>query len=272
MFFMIQVLDVPADHAGRAFAVMAPYYDAFTAHHDYELWFSGLERLLAAHGLRGRRALDLACGTGKSLEPLLRRGYEVTACDVSAEMLGVARSKFAGTVRFHDGDVRALPELGQFDLITCLDDITNYLVDPDELVALCRGIARNLAPGGLAVFDANTLWTFRSFFGSTAVVEETDLFMAWRGDCAPSCQPGVLATAALDIFVREASGRWTHELSHHVERHHPETVLREAASRGGLEVLQVSGMYPDVTFDPDVDEERHNKAIYVVKAAGSFER
>jgi SAM-dependent methyltransferase len=70
--------------------------------------------------------LDVACGTGKSFRPLLRRGYEVTGCDISPPMLEQAPAGAPG-VRLVPADMRALPDLGAFDLVTCLDDALNYL-------------------------------------------------------------------------------------------------------------------------------------------------
>jgi SAM-dependent methyltransferase len=257
-------LAAPRNHAAHAFAAMAPYYDAFTSHHDYELWWSGLERLLPTPLAQGSPVLDLACGTGKSCEPLLRRGLRVTACDGSAEMLSQARHKLGDHVDLHLADVRALPVLGRFALITCLDDITNYLLDAEELVALFEGIARNLAPDGVAVLDANTLWTFRSFFGATIALDGGDHFMSWRGECPADAPAGVLAEAALDIFVRTGTGRWTRRVSRHFERHHSVETITAAVQSAGLEMVLVRGMFPDVSFEAELDEERHNKAIYLV--------
>ena len=79
--------------ATDAYNTLAPFYDRFTAHHDYDLWTGGLLQLAYAHGLRGTRVLDAGCGTGKSFLPLLERGFEVTACDGSSAMLDVAASK-----------------------------------------------------------------------------------------------------------------------------------------------------------------------------------
>jgi len=39
--------------------------------------------------------LDVGCGTGKSLLPLVRRGYHRAGCDLSADMLSRALSSMA---------------------------------------------------------------------------------------------------------------------------------------------------------------------------------
>ncbi|HWB68410.1 MAG TPA: class I SAM-dependent methyltransferase, partial [Solirubrobacterales bacterium] len=157
--------------AKLAYEAIAPVYDEFTAHHDYELWLGGLLPELERHGLAGRRLLDVGCGTGKSFLPMLARGWEVTACDISAGMLAQAHEKAAGRARLSVADMRELPRFGEFDLIWCLDDAVNYLLSREELELALSGMAANLAPNGLLMFDVNTLLTYRTFFASEEVVE-----------------------------------------------------------------------------------------------------
>src|SRR5215208_2984480 len=107
--------------ASAAYDALAPFYDRFTAHHDYELWTGGLLELARAHGLAGNRVLDAGCGTGKSFVPLLERGFEVTACDQCPAMLELAACKAGGRATLHCHDLRDLEPIGEFDLISCLD-------------------------------------------------------------------------------------------------------------------------------------------------------
>ena len=78
--------------------------------------------------------LDIACGTGKSFIPLLERGYTITACDSSPQMLRRALRK-APAAPLLIADIRALPELGHYDLVTCLEDTFNCSADPDDVRA-----------------------------------------------------------------------------------------------------------------------------------------
>ena len=249
--------------AAEAYDAMAPFYDRFTAHHDYELWVGGLLRLAYGHGLTGLRALDAGCGTGKSFMPLLARGFEVTACDQSPAMLEVAAAKAGAGVALRCADLRALETLGEFDLITCLDDVANYLTEPDELTSALRGLARNLRPGGVLVFDANTLATYRSFFGETFAVEAPGLVMLWRGYADDGFEPSGLARASLDVFS-ERDGEWTRSTSGHEQRHHSVETVRDCIADAGLRLLAVYGQDPAVNFDTTLDELRHSKAIYLV--------
>ena len=144
--------------AATAYDDLAPHYDDFTAAYPHDAWVDAIERRATELGLTGRRALDLACGTGKSTLPLLARGYSVLACDISEGMVREARRKLPEySDAFLVADMRDLPAIGEFDLVLCLDDAVNYLVSDGELEATFAGVASVLAPDG--VFDStSTRW------------------------------------------------------------------------------------------------------------------
>jgi ubiquinone/menaquinone biosynthesis C-methylase UbiE len=137
-----------AEAVQTAYDPLAPAYDAFTAGIDYDAWLTEVERVARRHGLRGRRVLDIACGTGKSFMPLLERGYAVTACDCSPEMVRRALAKAPEAVVVM-ADMRALPDLGRYDLVTCLEDAFNCQLHTDDLRGALAGIARSLGAGGV---------------------------------------------------------------------------------------------------------------------------
>src|SRR3954471_8067846 len=115
--------------AGAAYDTLAPAYDLLTAGYAHDRWLSVLEAVAREHGLSGARLLDVACGTGKSFLPMLERGYSVTACDISPEMVAIAREKVAETnTEVIVADMRSLPPLGEFDLAFALCDVFNYLL------------------------------------------------------------------------------------------------------------------------------------------------
>src|SRR5438034_6764574 len=109
------------DPALSAYERMAPFYDLFTQSYDYERWLSKLEALAIEHGLSGKRLLDVGCGTGKSFAPMLAREYEIVGCDISPAMVEKAREGAGGRAQVLVADMRDLPPVGAFDLVTCLD-------------------------------------------------------------------------------------------------------------------------------------------------------
>jgi SAM-dependent methyltransferase len=255
----------PYDPALAAYEEMAVVYDAFTRAYDYERFLSVIEQLALQHGLAGRDVLDVACGTGKSFMPLLRRGYRVTACDLSPEMVRLAQSKSAGRANVVVADMRALPQLGQFDLVTCLDDSINYLLTDDEVAAALGGIARLLRPGGLLLFDLNSLRTYRSVFSQTFASDEEGVFFCWRGDTSPELDAGGQAAATLEAFLPRAGGSWSRRCMRHVQRHHPRTTMSLLSAAAGLDVIKVWGQRPGVQLDPIPSEHEHTKLLYLAR-------
>ena len=110
-----------------------------------------LEVLGGAQGLRGKRLLDLGCGAGESAVFFALHGAEVTAADVSGEMLRVARSLAA----HHGVEIQtskivaeAMPfQDGEFDRI-----YGNGVLHHVELEPTLRELSRVLTSGGVAVF------------------------------------------------------------------------------------------------------------------------
>jgi len=254
-------------HALAAYEAFAPHYDAFTAHHDYAAWTTTLESLARAHGLQGRRLLDVACGTGKSFLPFLDRGYEVTACDLSPQMVALAAAKAGDRARLEVHDMRALPVVGAFDLVCCLDDSVNYALGADELEATFAGFARNLAPGGVVVFDANSLFAYRTFFASMTVLAGDDRVLIWEGHARRDFAAGALAQATLEALERGPDGNWRRGRSTHHQRHHPRATVEAALRRAGLRAVAVHGMRLDGSTTDDFDELGNSKAVYVARAS-----
>ena len=248
--------------AQAAYDRFAEHYDAYIAV-DFAGWTANLEALARRAGLRGRRLLDVACGTGGSFLPFVQRGWTVTACDISPRMAAIAVEKAAGRADVHVCDMRELPVLGEFDLVTVLNDSLNYIAEPDELAAAMTGIARNLAPGGVLVADVNSLATHRSVFGGLNVVITEDRVMVWRGtEAARDAAAGELVRAELEILLR-GKGGWTATTSVHVQRHHDERAMRRAISAAGLRLAGVHGMPPGIAVRDGFDELHDAKAVYV---------
>jgi SAM-dependent methyltransferase len=256
-----------SQHARAAYDVFAPHYDDFTAHHDYGRWTATLEELARACGLRGRRLLDVACGTGKSFLPFLDRGYEVTACDISSGMVQAAAAKAGERARLEVCDMRALPRFGAFDLVCCLDDAINYLLSADELVATFTGLARNLATGGVVVFDANSLLAYRTFFASMTVLVSDERVLVWDGHATDTFAAADLAQATLEALNRRDDGSWWRERSVHHQRHHPRATVEGALRQAGLEVVAVRGMRLDGSVTEGFDEDQNSKVVYLARAS-----
>ena len=253
--------------AELAYEAIAPVYDDFTAHHDYELWLGSLLPELERHGLRRGHLLDVGCGTGKSFIPMLKRGWEVTACDISASMVELARAKVGEAATLSVADMRDLPALGEFDLVWALDDAVNYLLSAEELEQALSCMRANLAPGGLLMFDLNTLQSYRTFFAETQVVEAHGRRLTWRGRGRADTPPGSISEASFGVEVlTEGCDREEIETEMHRQRHFPEEEVLALMERGGLECLEVFGHGFDVVLKQPLDDLVHTKAVYIAAA------
>jgi SAM-dependent methyltransferase len=256
-----------SQHARAVYDAFAPHYDEFTAHHDYDAWTTSLEAIARDCGLRGRRLLDVACGTGKSFLPYLERGYEVVACDVSPAMVALAAAKAGDRARVEVCDMRELPRLGAFDFVCCIDDAVNYLLTPDELAVTFSGLARNLAAGGVVLFDANSLMAYRTFFASMSVLVSDERVLVWEGHAAEGFAEGELAQATVEALNRNTDGSWWRERGVHHQRHHPRSEVEGALRQAGLEPVAVRGMRFEGTVTEGFDELDNSKAVYVARAS-----
>jgi SAM-dependent methyltransferase len=259
-------MQAPLSPARDAYEGLAPYYDELTRDHDYDDWTRHLERAALRFGVRGRKLLDAACGTGKSFLPFLERGYTVTACDISPEMVALARAK-APQVDVSVADVRKLDRLGSFDLITCLDDSVNYLIEDDDLDEAFGCLAANLAPDGVLVFDVNTLSTYRTTFARDMTQDGSGVFLAWRGGCGEAEEPGCVAELIVEAFRESDSGLYERVTTRHTQRHHPRRDVERALAGAGLAAVGVFGQLPDGSLDTAASEDRHHKLVYFAQLA-----
>jgi SAM-dependent methyltransferase len=193
--------------------------------------------------------------------PFLARGYAVTGCDISPEMLSVASAKAPGADLFA-ADVRELGHVGEFDLITCLDDAVNYLTGDADLDLAFDSFARNLAEDGVLVFDLNTVSTYRTTWARDTTLESPELFLAWRGQTGECFEPGGLAELIVEAFTETSVGVYERVSSQHLERHHPRPAVERALAGAGLAAVGVFGQLPDGSLDSLADEDLHHKLVY----------
>jgi 2-polyprenyl-3-methyl-5-hydroxy-6-metoxy-1,4-benzoquinol methylase len=113
-----------------------------------------LTELVAAVELRvapGGRVLDLGCGTGELARGLAARGYHLTGCDISAEMLDRAEahetSRSVAWVLMPPG-WQSLPfDSASFDAVMG-SSVLEYVDDPLAVLSECARIVR---PGGAVI-------------------------------------------------------------------------------------------------------------------------
>ncbi|NLA58359.1 MAG: class I SAM-dependent methyltransferase [Firmicutes bacterium] len=260
----------------EAYEVLARYYDQLMDEVDYDYWceyvLSLVERAEGGVGLgggsledrgeppdsaswlRGKRVLDLACGTGQFAYRLQQRGLAVMAVDHSPEMLAIAeeRARASGLeITFICQDMRQLELPYEYDLILCLCDSLNYLLDVEDVALALEKAAGVLKPGGHFIFDVNTAYKLATVYGDHTYAADLGHFAyIWENEYQPETQ---LCYMDLVFFVPAAEVERAAEVpvlfeklsESHVERAYPPELIRELVTGAGLELL---GEYADLTL------------------------
>ena len=188
------------------FEAVAPYYDALMTGVPYFRWVDYVERLLAAYNTPAHQVLDLACGTGQVGVEMIRRGYRAVGLDLSEPMMRLcARQKPPlPAVVMDAGRLGLAPE--SLDLVVCLFDSLNYILDPEALRRCFAQVHRALRPGKPFIFDLNTpralkigLFTqdnlrstsllhyrWESSWDAARRLCRVDMWFQWRGEGGPA--------------------------------------------------------------------------------------
>jgi len=107
-----------------------------------------------AHGLCGRRVVDVGCGGGILAEAMAARGADVVGIDLAADALGAARTHareqgIAVDYRAIAAEQLASDEPAGFDVVTCME-MLEHVPDPAAVVHACAALVR---PGGTVVLS-----------------------------------------------------------------------------------------------------------------------
>ena len=132
---------------------LARFYDEIQGDRSAQLEY--LRSLIRASHPAAESVLELACGTGELLR-VLRADYAVEGVDASQAMLDAAAQKL-GAVPLHLGDITTVTLGRVFDVVLCVHDSLNHLGVFAQWEAVFDRALEHLEPGGIFVFDMNTL-------------------------------------------------------------------------------------------------------------------
>jgi SAM-dependent methyltransferase len=137
------------------------YVDAILYDHEYRHrradvnYYRQLARDVGAATI-----LELGCGTGRVLVPLVRDGHRVVGLDRSATMLARAQARVLRLPRaardralLLQGDLRDFVFRRRFPLVIAPFNVIQHLYERADVLRFLASVRRSLEPGGLLAFD-----------------------------------------------------------------------------------------------------------------------
>ncbi|MEM6451440.1 MAG: class I SAM-dependent methyltransferase [Cyanobacteria bacterium P01_D01_bin.105] len=100
------------------------------------------------------KILDLCCGTGQLIQPLIEKGYQVTGLDGSENMISYARQN-APEATYCLEDARTFAFEQTFDGVFSTSASLNHLMTLKDLTQVFERVYAALNSGGIFLFDLN---------------------------------------------------------------------------------------------------------------------
>lgn len=150
-----QITSAP-QNTGNQYTNFAEFYDNYMEHVNYIGWAEFiLHKYSEFFNTSPETVLELACGTATISTYMVRKGFEVVASDISAEMLKIAAQKTYAPHLYCADMTDPLPS-EQYDLVMLMFDSFNYLQTTAKIELLLENVKHTLTDNGMFVFDVTT--------------------------------------------------------------------------------------------------------------------
>ena len=242
-----------------SYGVFAEFYDALTLNVDYSERARYLTELCERLGKPMGLTLDLACGTGSLTLELKKAGVDVYGADGSEDMLAVANEKAFEEglgVLFLCQKMQEIDLYGTIDCCVCTLDSINHLTNIADVQKVFDRVSLFMNPGGLFVFDVNTVYKHQSILGNNTFVYDTDeVFCVWQN----SLKENNIVNIDLSFFIPEGEMYCRSDESFR-ERAYTHGELCEMLEKAGF---RLRGYYGDMSFEKPLEDEQ--RVIYAAE-------
>lgn len=243
----------------EAYTNFAEVYDLFMDNIPYEDWCSYVTGLLKEHGVKDGLVLDLGCGTGSLTELLADAGYDMIGVDNSEDMLQIAMDKRAESgkdILYLLQDMREFELYGTVKAVLSICDCINYILEYKDLVEVFRLVNNYLDPGGVFIFDLNTVYKYESVMGDTTIAEDREeCSFIWDNFYDEDTK---INEYDLSLFIREEEDLYRKYMETHYQRAYTIHEIKMALKEAGLEFIQA---YDAFTREPVKDT---SERIYLI--------
>jgi SAM-dependent methyltransferase len=243
----------------EAYTNFAEVYDLFMDNIPYEDWCSYVTGLLKEYGAREGLLLDLGCGTGSLTELLADAGYDMIGVDNSEDMLQIAmdkRTESGKDILYLMQDMREFELYGTVKAVISICDCINYLLDYKDLVKVFGLVNNYLDPGGVFIFDLNTVYKYERVMGDTTIAEDREeCSFIWDNYYDGDTK---LNEYDLSLFIREEEDLYRKYTETHYQRAYTIDEIKKALEEAGMEFLEA---YDAFTREPVKDT---SERIYLI--------
>lgn len=227
------------------YSVLAPVYDRLNDTVDYAVWADFIEKCFGYAKKKPHSVLELGCGTGSMTIELAKRGYDMTALDLSEEMLSVADSRArengVSDILFLCENMCAFELYGTVDAAICCLDGINHLDRREDMLSCFALVANYLESGGVFVFDLNTPYKFKTVYADRDYILEDDGVMCcWRNRLSAK---GDVVDFCLTVYEENDDGTWTRTDGIERERAYGLRSIKNALEQNGMELACVCSDY-----------------------------
>ncbi|WP_203339809.1 class I SAM-dependent DNA methyltransferase [Planococcus beijingensis] len=227
----------------------AAVYDGLMEDIPYEKYVEWV----ASHVLSGK-LLDVACGTGTLSQLFAEMGYEVTASDLSEDMLTVANQRFQEanqSIPVLQLSMDNLEGLAGFDIVTIAIDSLNYLQSGKQVRQTFREAYEALNSGGHFFFDVHSVFKVDTvYMDSPFVYDAEEIAYIWH------TEPGEAEHSVIHdmtFFVRQ-NGLFERFEETHEQLTFPVDVYIKWLEEAGFSIESITADFSDQA--PDEESER----------------
>ena len=251
----------------EAYSSFAEVYDLFMDNVPYEEWSVYLQQLLKENGVEDGLVLDLGCGTGTLTELLAAQGYDMIGVDASEEMLQAAmekRTRSGQDILYLLQDMREFELYGTVRAVVSICDSINYILEYEDLVRVFTLVNNYLDPGGVFIFDLNTVYKYQNILGDNTFAEDREeSSFIWDNFYDEDDQ---VNEYDLTLFIREENGLYRKYTETHYQKAYELTTVRRALKEAGMEL---AAAYDAFTKEPP---KKDSERIYVIAREKGKER
>lgn len=232
----------------------AEFYDLFMEDVDYNAWCRYLEEIFDLYGIKPKKILDTACGTGNITVPMSLKGYEMWGLDLSADMLTIAESKARALkqkIKFLNQDMAEMNLSGKYDAVLCMCDGVNYIYNEKDLKKYFNAVYKNLSKSGIFIFDISSYYKIKFILGNNTFHEEkNNKHYIWDNNFDE-----VSETVEMElIFFVPQEDLYRKFEENHVQKAYKNEYLTELLKKAGFEQIKV---FADFSLKkPDNNSER----------------